>query len=191
LKEIDMAEIDSIGLIELSSVARGFVVQDAMIKAANVQVLMARTICSGKYIVCVTGDISAVQASVDAGIAVGTGAVIEQRVISRLHPGIFPAILGNVYLEPTQADALGIIETFSASSIIEVADAAVKAANVTLFRVHLAMALGGKGFVLLTGDVASTEAAVTVGARVAGRDGILVDRAVIPRPSRELFKEFV
>ena len=53
------------------------------------------------------------------------------------------------------------------------------------------MALGGKGFVLLTGDVASTETAVTVGARVAGRDGILVDRAVIPRPSKELFKEFV
>ena len=186
-----MTEIDSIGLVELSSVARGFVVQDAMIKAANVQVLMARTICSGKYIVCVAGDISAVQASVDAGVAVGTGAVIEKRVISRVHPAIFPAMLGNVYLEHSQADALGIIETFSASSIIEVADAAVKAANVTLFRVHLAMALGGKGFVLLTGDVASTETAVTVGARVAGRDGILVDRAVIPRPSKELFKEFV
>ena len=46
-------------------------------------------------------------------------------------------------------------------------------------------------FVLLTGDVASCEAAVTVGARVAGRDGILVDRAVIPRPSRELLKEFI
>jgi microcompartment protein CcmL/EutN len=186
-----MAEIDSIGLLELSSVARGYVVQDAMIKAASVQVLMARTICSGKYIVCVSGDISSVQASVEAGAAAGTGAVIEKRVISRVHPGIFPAILGNVYLDHTQTDALGIIETFSASSIIEVADSAVKAANVTLFRVHLAMALGGKGFVLLTGDVASTEAAVTVGARVAGRDGILVDRAVIPRPAKELFKEFI
>jgi microcompartment protein CcmL/EutN len=185
-----MAEIDSIGLVELSSVARGFVVQDAMVKAASVQVLMARTICSGKYIVCVSGDISSVQASVEAGVAVGTGAVIEKRVISRVHPSIFPAIMGTVYLEQTKADALGIIETFSASSIIEVADAAVKAANVTLFRVHLAMALGGKGFVLMTGDVASTEAAVHAGARVAGLDGILVDRAVIPRPAKELFKEF-
>ena len=69
-----------------------------------------------------------------------------------------------------------MIETFSASSIIEVADAAVKAADVTLFRVHLAMALGGKGFVLLTGDVASVEAAVAVGSRIAGEEGILVDR---------------
>jgi microcompartment protein CcmL/EutN len=184
-------ELNSIGLVELSSVARGFVVQDAMIKAASVTVLMARTICSGKYLVAVAGDVAAVTASLQAGAAAATGALIERRQISRVHPSIFPAITGNVYLEPGQAQALGIIETFSASSIIEVADAAVKAADVTLFRVHLAMALGGKGFVLLTGDVASVEAAVAAGSKVAGMDGILVDRAVIPAPSKELFKEFV
>jgi len=71
------------------------------------------------------------------------------------------------------------------------ADAAVKAGNVTLFRLHLAMALGGKGFVLMTGDVASLEAAVAAGCAVARRDGILVDKAVIPSPSREVFREFV
>jgi microcompartment protein CcmL/EutN len=99
--------------------------------------------------------------------------------------------MGNVALDPDTAGALGIIETFSASSIIDVADAAVKSANVTLFRVHLAMALGGKGFVLMTGDVASVETAVQVGSDVAGEDGILVDRQVIARPAKELFKEFI
>ncbi len=186
-----MAKLDSIGLIELSSVARGFVVQDAAIKAANVELLMARTICSGKYIVAFAGDVASVNAATQAGAAAGTGAVIEKRVITGVHSSIFPAITGTVYLEPHQAGALGVIETFSASSIIEVADAAVKAADVTLFRVHLAMALGGKGFVLLTGDVASVEAAVAVGSRIAGEEGILVDRAVIAAPARELFKEFV
>ncbi len=43
-----MEELDSIGLVELSSVARGYTVEDAMIKAANVKIIMARTICSGK-----------------------------------------------------------------------------------------------------------------------------------------------
>lgn len=186
-----MAEIDSIGLIELSSIARGFVVEDAMIKAARVEVLMARTICSGKFLIAVCGDIAAVAASVDAGAAAGKGSIIEKRQIARVHPSIFPAITGAVNLDRAQAGALGIIETFSASSIIEVADAAVKAANVILFRVHLAMALGGKGFVLLTGDVASVEAAVAAGSAVAGKDGILVDRQVIAAPSRELFREFV
>jgi microcompartment protein CcmL/EutN len=186
-----MAEIDSIGLIELSSIARGFVVEDAMIKAARVEVLMARTICSGKFLIAVCGDIAAVAASVDAGAAAGKRSIIEKRQIARVHPSIFPAITGAVNLDRAQAGALGIIETFSASSIIEVADAAVKAANVILFRVHLAMALGGKGFVLLTGDVASVEAAVAAGSAVAGKDGILVDRQVIAAPSRELFREFV
>jgi ethanolamine utilization microcompartment shell protein EutS len=37
----------------------------------------------------------------------------------------------------TETSALGIIETFSVASIIEAADAAVKAANVQLLQIHL------------------------------------------------------
>ena len=186
-----MEELDSIGLVELSSVARGYTVEDAMIKAANIKIIMARTICSGKFLVAVAGDSDSVRESLEAGLKAGRGAIIEKRQINNVHPSIFPAIMGNVALDPETTGALGIIETFSASSIIDVADAAVKSANVTLFRVHLAMALGGKGFVLMTGDVADVETAVNVGSDVAGEDGILVDRQVIARPAKELFKEFV
>ena len=87
--------------------------------------------------------------------------------------------------------SIGIIETFSAASIIEVADAAVKAADVTLLRIHLAMALGGKGFVLMAGDVSSVQAAVAAGCKVAGEDGMLVGKAVIPAPSEELFRDYI
>ena len=51
--------------------------------------------------------------------------------------------------------------------------------------------VGGKGFVLLTGDVASVEAAVAAGAAVAGEEGILVGQAVIAAPSKDLFLEYV
>lgn len=186
-----MAQIDTIGLVELSSVARGFVVQDAMLKAANVSILMARTICSGKFLIAVAGDVASVNAAIETGTSASFGFMIERRVLSGLHPSILPAIGGNVDMYPSQMKGLGVIETFSASSIIEVADAAVKTANVTLLRVHLAMALGGKGFVLMTGDVASLDAAVAAGCAIARRDGILVDRAVIPSPSKEVFREFV
>ena len=97
----------------------------------------------------------------------------------------------SVEIPAGRARALGVIETFSASSIIDVADAAAKCADITLFRIHLAMAIGGKGFVLLTGDIASVEAAVATGARIAADEGILVGRAVIAAPSKELFREFV
>jgi microcompartment protein CcmL/EutN len=186
-----MTELNAIGLVELSSVAMGYVVEDAMLKASAVRLLVARTICSGKYLVVVAGDVAAVEASVEAGAMAAAGTLIEKRVIPRVHPAVFPAISLSVDIPPERVQALGIIETFSAASIIDVADAAAKTANVTLFRIHLAMALGGKGFVLLTGDVASVQAAVDAGSAMAGSEGILVSRAVIAAPRLELFREFI
>ena len=40
-----MAEMNSIGLIELSSIAAGYLVGDAMLKAADVELLLSRSIC--------------------------------------------------------------------------------------------------------------------------------------------------
>jgi microcompartment protein CcmL/EutN len=186
-----LSELNSIGLLEVTSIAVGYQAEDAMLKAAPVDLLLARTICSGKYLVVVGGDVAAVGAAIDAGAAPAGGALIEKRVIPHVHPDVFPAISMAVAIEPQRARALGLIETFSASSIVEVADAAAKSAEVLLLRIHLAMAIGGKGFVLLTGDVASVEAAVAAGAAVAAEEGILVGTAVIPAPSPELFRELV
>jgi microcompartment protein CcmL/EutN len=183
------ARPDTIGLLEVSSIGIGFVAQDAMMKAASVDLLLARTICSGKYLVVVGGDVASVEASLAAGEAAVPDGLIESRSIPRLHPSVFPAISQGVDLDPDNALALGIVETFSAASIVQVADAAAKAAAVTLFRIHLAMAIGGKGFVLMTGDVASVEAGVAAGARVAGAEGMLVSKVVIPAPRPELFRE--
>jgi microcompartment protein CcmL/EutN len=183
--------LDSIGLLETTSIGMGYQAEDAMLKAASVDLLLARTICSGKYLVVVGGDVASVESSVEAGAVAATGALVEKRVIPRVHPAVFPAISMAVDLRPEEAKALGIIETFSASSIIDVADAAAKAAEVVLFRIHLAMAIGGKGFVLLTGDVASVEAAVSAGAAIAAEEGILVSRVVIAAPHRELFREYI
>jgi len=186
-----VAKLNSIGLVEVASIATGYLAQDAMLKAADVQLLLARTICSGKYLIVIGGEVAAVSASVEAGAGRCDGSLIEKRVITQVHQDVFPAIGLSVDVPPGRALALGVIETFSASSIIDVADACAKSADVTLLRVHLAMALGGKGFVLLTGSVASVEAAVSAGTQVAAEDGILVGRAVIAAPSKELFREFV
>src|ERR1019366_6320891 len=104
---------------------------------------------------------------------------------------VLEAISNSVDIDPRELRSIGVIETFSAASIIEVADAAVKSANVTLLRVHLAMALGGKGFVLMAGDVASVQTAVAAGAKVAGDDGMLVGKGVIAAPSAELFRDYI
>ena len=186
-----MDQLSSIGLVEVSSICLGHLAEDAMLKAASVDLLLARTICSGKFIVVVGGDVASVESAVEAGAAAAAGALIEKRVIAQVHPGVFPAISTAVGLAPDEARALGVIETFSASSIVDVADVAAKSADVILFRVHLAMAIGGKGYVMMTGDVASVEAAVGAGAQAAAAEGILVGSTVIAAPRPELFREFV
>jgi microcompartment protein CcmL/EutN len=184
-------EINSIGLIELSSVATGYVVEDRMLKAGSVKLLLARSICSGKFLIVVAGDVTSVQAALEAGAAASAASLIERRQIARVHPSVLQAVSQTVEVDPAQLKSIGVVETFSAASIIEVADAAVKSANVTLLRVHLAMALGGKGFVLMAGDVASVQAAVNAGSKTAAEDGMLVGKGVISNPSPELFKEYI
>jgi len=180
---------NSIGLIELTSIASGFLVCDTMLKAADVDLLLSRSICSGKYMVMVRGEVGAVEASVSAGVAGARFSVIDSFVIPNLHEHVFPAISGGSKVEALEA--LGILESFSVASLIEGADAAVKAANVQLIEIRLAMALGGKAFVTLTGDVAAVESAIAAGAQIVGQKGMLVNKVVIPRPRPELLNEMI
>lgn len=180
---------NSIGLIELSSIASGFGATDAMLKAADVELLLARSICSGKYMVMVRGDVAAVDAAVSAGIQGGGFGVIDSFVIPNLHESVFPALSGSNKVEALEA--LGVIESFSVASLIEGADAAVKTAKVELIELRLAMALGGKAFVTLTGSVAAVQSAVDAGAQVVARKGLLVNKIVIPSPSPELLREMI
>lgn len=179
----------SIGIVETSSIAKGFEIADTILKTARVELVLNRTICPGKYMILVSGDVDAVQSSIESGLNIGAHTVVDHFVIPNLHPAVFPAISGVTHLP--ELKALGVIESFSVASIIEAADAAVKATPVQLVTIHLAMAIGGKGFVTLTGDVASVQEAVDVAAAVIERKGLLVEKVVIPRPRQEIIQEFI
>ena len=180
---------NAIGGVELSSMARGFDVTDTMLKAALVRLLLARTICPGKFIVLVTGEVADVQAAVDAGAGRGGASLVDRFVIPNVHPELLPAVSGTAVVG--KLEALGRVEAFSVSALLEAADAAVKAASVRLIEVRLAMAMGGKAFVTMTGSVAAVDTAVAVAAAVVGRRGLLVEKVVIPQPRPELLSEFL
>ena len=71
------------------------------------------------------------------------------------------------------------------------ADAAVKAASVIPLRMHLAFGIGGKSYVVLSGNVADMNAAVDAGSAVASEKGFLVNRVVIPRPHKQLIDQIM
>jgi len=186
-----MAAAKSIGAMELSSIGIGYQVEDEMLKAASVDLLIARTICSGKYLIVVGGSVSDVEAAVRAGLEIADEAIIDHLVIPNVHESVFPALGQSVSLGADHTGALGVIETFSGVSVLAAADAAAKAARVTLFRIHVAMALGGKGLLLMTGTVADVRAGVQAAAQEARQRGLLVSEVVIPRPGQELFGDYL
>jgi microcompartment protein CcmL/EutN len=181
----------SVGAVELSSIGLGYLVEDDMLKAAAVQLLIARSICSGKYLIVVGGSVSDVEAAMQAALKTGGDAVIDHLTLANVHEAVFPALGQSVVLKPEEAGALGVVETFSGVSVLAAADCAAKAARVTLFRIHVAMALGGKGLMLMTGSVSDVRAAVQAAAAEARSRGLLVSEIVIPRPSRELFADYL
>jgi len=179
----------AIGIVETSSIAKGFEVADALLKRANVELVVNRTICPGKYMVLIGGDVDAVIASVDTGVEIGAHTVVDHFIIPNVHPAVFPAISGVTHLP--ELKALGVIEAFTVASVIEAADAAVKAADIELITIHLAMAIGGKGFVSFTGDVSAVESAVEAGTEIVERKGLLVEKVIIPSPRKEIVSEFI
>lgn len=176
--------IHAIGMVEFTSIAHGIDGADLMAKRADVQILVAKTICPGKFMVLIGGDVSAVQQSVDAGIEAHPENIADSFIIPNVHPSILPAISGGNDLPNIKA--LGIIETFSVASLIEAADKAVKAGEVEPIRLHLAFGIGGKSYVLLTGEVASVKSAVEEGSQVAAQKGMLTQKVVIPRPHQQM-----
>ncbi len=174
--------IEAIGVVELDSIARGYVTADAMAKMAPVAVTDSVTLSTGKYMVLVAGDVASVESSVKRGLEVGGDRVVDHLLIPSLHPQVFPAMRG--LSRVSRVLALGVIETASVASVIRAADAAAKAARIELIEVRLGMAIGGKGVVTLTGTVADATAAVEAGAAAAEAGGYLIGTVVIARPHR-------
>ena len=81
-------------------------------------------------------------------------------------------------------EAIGLIETKGLCALIEAADSALKAANVTMTGYEAV----GSGYVcgFFRGDVAAVKAAIDAAAEAAGKVGEVIAVQVIPRPHDDL-----
>lgn len=184
-----VTQLQSVGMIEFTSIAAGIEAADRMMKASLVEPLMLKTICPGKFVVAVHGDVAAVQSAVDAGMSNADGTVADHFVIPNINEAVVSA-MACATPEPT-GSALGVIETFSAASAILAADTAAKTADVDIAEVRIAMGLGGKAFCLLTGDVAAVNMAVEAAANVVSQSAMLVRKVVIPSAAPEVLRNIL
>ncbi len=182
---------NAIGIIELSSIHKGFEVQDAVLTETTVEKLVARTICSGKYVIMVRGEIADVESSIEIAKSTGDYAIINAILIPNVDEAIFPALSGTTTLDSPKVDGMLIIETFSVASAIKAADYAVKEADIVLLRIHVAMAIGGKGLVVMTGSIDALKSALIPAMEYIKEDGMLVGYSLITDPHEDVLRELI
>lgn len=72
----------SIGVIEFKSIVKGIEVFNEMIKKFLVDVLYLKSICLGKFLIIVGGEIFYINECVDYGIKFGEGYIVDNFVIN-------------------------------------------------------------------------------------------------------------
>ena len=94
-------------MVEFNSIAAGIDAADQMVKTAQVDPLFFKTICPGKFVAAVTGDVAAVSASVNAGRETHADALVDWFIIPNIHRDVIGALAGATGI--TERGALGII----------------------------------------------------------------------------------
>lgn len=171
-------------LLEFGSVAMGIEVGDAMVKRAPLLTLHAGTVHPGKYLVMAGGEVADVEEAWLASRSIARGSEIDEVFLPDIDPQVVGALTG--MRKPGPGEALGVIETRTAASTIKAADAAVKAASVTLLEILLADGLGGKAYALFGGQLSDVEVAVETGVASLRDPSLLVASVVIPQLHDEM-----
>ena len=84
----------AIGVVETLSIPMGVLAGDQMVKTAQVELVTAQTVCAGKYIVVVSGEVAAVRSSVSAGIENAGSTLVDSRVIPNVDERVVAAMAG-------------------------------------------------------------------------------------------------
>ena len=171
----------AIGMIEFKTTATGITAADAMVKTSEVEIVEAQTVCPGKYIAIITGDLSAVKAAVDAAVTTYEDKCIDSFVLGNPHESLFPAMYGT-----TQIEGISALGTYDAASIIEAADQAAKTAIVDVIELRIAKGMCGKSYMLLTGEVSAVEASIEKAKQLVASKGMYLDSSVIAHPDRRM-----
>lgn len=176
----------AIALIEFDSISAGIVAGDGMVKSSPLGSIYAGTVHPGKYLVLVSGDTASVELALGTGTDVGSGHVTDTVFLPDVHPDVAGAVVGGADVGTLREEALGIVEASTVAAVIDAADAGIKAADVGLSSIRLADGLGGKGYVLFSGQVADVEAAVESAAARCEPHGTLVRSDVIAQLHGEM-----
>jgi microcompartment protein CcmL/EutN len=184
----DTARGPALGVLEISSIARGVVVADAALKRAPAVLLSSRAVSGGKHLVMLEGGVAEVEEAMAAGALAAGDRLLDRVTLAAADDQVWPMLGAPVtpldWDADRKAEAVAIIETRTVCAAIAAADAACKVAEVVVRDVRFAVDLAGKAYFTLTGTLDAIEAAA--GAATDAASDRLVGSEVIAQPSPDL-----
>lgn len=178
----------ALGLLELSSIARGVVVADAALKRAPAVLLSSRTLSGGKHLIVLEGDVASVGEAMAAARTAAGDLLIDRVELAMADVQVWPMFGAGGVIVPGDwagdgdAEAVAIVETRTVCAAIAAADAACKAADVVVRDARLAVDLAGKAVFTFTGALPAVDAAAAAAGAAAGDRLVLIERIAQPAP---------
>lgn len=179
--------VETIGAIELLSIACGYHTLDVIVKSAPVTILKGEIINPGKYLILISGEVASVEIAMDAGIEAAGEFLHDHILITSLNEHVLPAL--DAFLPPHELDALGIIESISVTGAIEAADRAIKEADISIVSIKTGNEAGGRGILTFSGSIGDTQQAIKAAVEALEARGRLFSKVIIPGPHPD-FKGF-
>ncbi len=179
---MDLLALEALGMLEIDGLPRAAVAQDAALKRAPVRVLACAPVSGGKVILALGGAVAPVDEALRAADAVAGSARIDLLWLPGVHPDVVATLSGSRHT--SGGAALAILELKTAASALLAADAARKAAEVRLSRLHLCTGYAGLSYFTLVGELVDLEPAVAAAREAAGER--LRDVEIIAAPHDEL-----
>lgn len=178
----------ALAILELSLISRGIRVADAVLKRAVVDLMVSRPVSGGNHLVIFRGSVAEVEESFSAGREAAADALADELLLPQAAESLWPFIP-----EPRQTerweggdpdyDATAVIEVATVCAAVASADAAVKAADVILRDMRLAVGIAGKAFYSFTGQLSDVEASADAAREAAGSRLLNVEVIAAPEES--------
>ncbi len=173
-------------IVEFKSIARGIFTTDAMLKSASVSLLLATTLCPGKYLSIVSGDVDATAKALNTALEVGSDQVYSASQITAINKEVINAIGGVVKQQIN--DAIAVIESQNISNIVSAADISIDTAEVEIVELRLGKGCGANSFYIITGALTAVEEACQPAILFLKNQGALLAYKIIKSPDFSVLK---
>jgi microcompartment protein CcmL/EutN len=177
------SSLEAVAVVETGSIARGLVMLDALVKKAPVVVKHARPVSPGKFVALFGGAVEVVKESHAAALEVAGSDLVDELFLPGAHDALLSAVDGALSL--AEGDAVGIVEMSTIASAVSAADVALKAVDVAVLKMQLAVGIGGKGWFTIAGSIADISAALDA-VRSSAREDRVVGIELIAQPHGEI-----